>query len=104
MCPNLLLTMTLCCTQTHCGGDLGAGGPDVGFTVTREHFSCREEGVDRAVPQQHSSGHSSDLIPSETSRHDFQLQRFGRTTTCHRIWVGTVPTGSGLQLQEVPSF
>lgn len=59
------------------------------------------DGVDA---QQPSSGYGPGLLSSQTARHEVQLQRLGRTTSGHRIRVGAVPAGSGLQLQEVPSL
>ena len=58
------------------------------------------DGVDA---QQHSSSDSAGLLSSQTPHHEVQLQRLGRTTSCHRIRLRAVSARSGLQLQEVPS-
>lgn len=59
------------------------------------------DGVDT---QQPGSGHHPRLLAPETVRHEVQLQRLGRAASGHRVGLGAVPTGSGLQLQEVPSL
>lgn len=64
----------------------------------------RGEGVDGVGPQQSGSGDSAGLRRSPATRHQVQLQRLGRAAPRHRIGLRAVPTGSGLQLQEVPSL
>lgn len=60
--------------------------------------------MDGVGAQQPGSGHRARLQSAQAARHEVQLQRLGRAAAGHRVGVGAVPAGSGLQLQEVPSL
>jgi len=62
----------------------------------------RGEGVDAGGPRRHVSGGGARFLPPQTSRHQLQLRRLGGAAPRHRDGLRAVPTGSGLQLQEVP--
>lgn len=70
--------------------------------LTAFFFSCREKGVDGSDARRPSRRHGSGLLSAQTARADVQLQHLGSAAPGHRFWIGAVPAGSGVQLQEVP--
>lgn len=64
--------------------------------------SHRGEGVDGVGARRPGSRDGSGLRAEPAARHQVQLQRHGRAAPRHRVGLGAVPAGSGLQLQEVP--
>lgn len=60
--------------------------------------------MDGVGTQQPGSGDGAGLRLAPAARHEVQLQRLGRAAPRHRIGLRAVPTGSGLQLQEVASL
>lgn len=65
-------------------------------------FSCREKGVDYCDARRPSRPHGSGLVSAQTTRQEIQLQRLGGATPSYRGWIGAVPAGGGVQLQEIP--
>lgn len=65
-------------------------------------FTCREKGVDCSDARRPSRRHGSGLLSAQTTRQEVQLHRLGRAAPSHRVWIGAVPAGGGVQLQEIP--
>lgn len=58
--------------------------------------------MDRSDARRPGRRYSPGLLAAQTARQEVQLQRLGRATPGRRVWIGAVPAGGGVQLQEIP--